>query len=186
MVSSSRPSSRPLRWSFTGSPDHAVPTFPPSSFWARRVVAPLRAQITQGTTPDQLAVTLAVGTACSLIPFLGFTSLLNLGVGLALRMNQPVLQILNQVLGPLQVLLIPAYLRLGESMWGAPPLPFSVSLLVEAFQQRTPVEFLALFGRAGLHAFTAWVVTAPLLAAVLYLSLRPVLRALASRRPHRA
>jgi uncharacterized protein (DUF2062 family) len=156
------------------------------SFWQRRVVAPLRAQLTQGVTPDKLAATLAVGTACSLLPFLGFTSLLNLGVGVWLRMNQPVLQTLNQVLGPLQLAMILGYLRLGELIWRDPPMPFSVSGMVETFSGKTIGEFLAIFGRAGIHAFTAWALTAPVLVAVLYFVLRPVMRRLASLRPARA
>jgi uncharacterized protein (DUF2062 family) len=152
------------------------------SFWQRRVVAPLRAQLTQGVTPDKLAATLAVGTACSLFPFLGFTSLLNLAVGFALRMNQPVLQSLNQLLGPLQIVLILGYLRLGEIIWRDPAMPFTVSGMVETFSGRTLVEFLRIFGRAGLHAFTAWALTAPLLIAALYFTLRPAMRRLASLR----
>ncbi len=163
----------------------AAPTARPS-LWQRRVVAPLRAQLTQGVTPDKLAATLAVGTACSLFPFLGFTSLLNLGVGVWLRMNQPVLQTLNQVLGPLQLVLILGYLRLGELIWRDPPMPFSVSGMVETFGGKSLGEFLALFGWAGIHAFTAWVLTAPLLVAALYFPLRPALRRLASLRPARA
>ncbi len=156
------------------------------SWWQRRVVAPLRAQLTQGVTPDKLAATLAIGTACSLFPFLGFTSLLVLSVGLALRMNQPVLQALNQVLGPVQLVLIPAYVRAGELVWQAPPMPLSVSVMIETFRDRPLGEFLALFGRAGLHAFSAWALTAPLLIVALYLPLRPALRRLASRQPVRA
>jgi hypothetical protein len=164
-----------------------VTAFPPvparPSLWQRRVLTPLRAQLTQGVTPGKLAGTLAIGTACSLFPFLGFTSLLNLGVGLAMRLNQPVLQVLNQVLGPLQLIMIPGYLRLGELIWRQEPVPFSVAGMAEAFSGKSPGEFLALFGRAGLHALTAWVLTSPLLVAALYLPLRPVLRRLASQRP---
>ena len=58
-----------------------APKDSPPSFWQRRLIKPLRAQLTQGVTPDRLALTLAVGTTCSLLPFLGFTTLLNLGVG---------------------------------------------------------------------------------------------------------
>ena len=79
---------------------------PSTSFWQRRVLAPIRALLLQGITPDKIAFTLAVGTACSVLPFLGFTSLLNLGVGLWLRLNQPIMQMLNQLLGPVQLLLI--------------------------------------------------------------------------------
>jgi uncharacterized protein (DUF2062 family) len=156
-----------------------------ASFWQRRVVAPLLVQLTQGVTPDKLAATLAVGTACSLLPFLGFTSLLNLLVGVALRMNQPVLQSLNQLLGPLQLVLILGYLRLGEIIWRDPAMPFTVSGMVETFGGRTLVEFLRIFGRAGLHALTAWALTAPLLVAALYFLLRPAMRRLASLRTAR-
>ncbi|MBI2813580.1 MAG: DUF2062 domain-containing protein [Opitutae bacterium] len=163
-----------------------VTTLARPPFWQRRVVAPLLAQLTQGVTPDKLSATLAVGTACSLFPFLGFTSLLNLGVGVALRMNQPVLQTLNQVLGPLQLVLVVAYLRLGEFLWRDPPMPFSFSGMIGTFGGKTVGEFLAIFGRAGAHAFTAWALTSPLLVAVLFCSLRPVLRRLASSPPARA
>lgn len=160
-------------------PDH-------SSFWQRRVVAPLLAQLTQGVTPDKLALTLAVGTACSLFPFLGFTSLLNLGVGLWLRMNQPILQTLNQVLGPLQVVLILVYLRLGELVWRDPPMPFSVAGMVETFPGNSVGTFLATFGWAGIHAFTAWALTAPLLIAAFFFAFRSALRRWASLRGARA
>lgn len=160
-------------------PDHA-------SFWQRRVVAPLLAQLTQGVTADKLAATLAVGTACSLFPFLGFTSLLNLGVGAWWRMNQPILQTLNQVLGPVQLVLILVYLRLGELIWRAPPMPFSVAGMMETFSGNSAGAFLATFGWAGIHAFTAWALTAPLLIAALYAAFRPALRRWASRRGARA
>jgi uncharacterized protein (DUF2062 family) len=153
--------------------------------WERRVVTPLRSQLTQGVAPDKLAATLAWGTACSLFPFLGFTSLLNLGLGLALRFNQPVLQTLNQALGPLQLVLIPCYLRLGELIWREPPMPFSVSAMVETFRGESVSGFLGQFGRAGLHALTAWAITAPLLIAALYFPLRPALRRLATLQPVR-
>ncbi len=72
------------------APPAAPAPAPAPGFWRRRVVAPLLAQLTQGVTPDRLAFTLGVGTACSHFPFRGFTSMLNLGVGLALRRNQPI------------------------------------------------------------------------------------------------
>ncbi len=151
-------------------------------FWSRRVVDPLVAQLTQGVTPDKLAATLAVGTVCSLLPFLGFTSLLNLAVGLRLRMNQPILQTLNQLLGPLQLILIVGYVRLGESLWRAGENQFTVAEVLRVFREASLGEFLQSFGWAGVHAFTAWALTAPLLIAVVYYATRPVMRKLARLR----
>lgn len=156
------------------------PPPPRASFLQRRLLAPLRAQLTQGVTPDRLALTVAIGTACSLLPFLGFTSLLNLGVGLALRLNQPILQILNQLLGPLQLVLILAYVRAGEFIWRAAPMPLSVPTLVSSFRA-DPWAFLSRFGLTGVHAATAWLLSVPLIVATLYFSLRPAFRRFAKK-----
>lgn len=156
------------------------------SFWQRRVRGPVVALFTQGVTPDKIALTFAVGSACSLFPFLGFTSLLNLGVGLWLRLNQPLLQTLNQVLGPLQLLLILGYVRLGEWLWRAPDGRLTLREMIQVFRDASLREFLHRFGWAGIHAFTAWALTSPLLILALYYLLRPVLRRLASKSVARA
>ena len=142
---------------------------------------PLRTQLTQGVTPDRLALTLAVGTACSLLPFLGFTTLLNLGVGFWLRLNQPILQVVNYLLGAAQLALILGYVRLGEFLWRAPAMPLSIPQLLRTFQA-DPVVFLSQFAWTGVHAATAWLLTAPFLILAVYHLTRPLLRRLAPTR----
>ena len=154
---------------------------PTPSFWQRRIVAPLLAQLTQGVTPDRLALTIAIGTACSLLPFLGFTTLLNLGVGLWLRLNQPVLQTVNYLLGAGQLALILVYVRLGEIIWRAPHVPLSIGQLTAAFRA-DPGGFFGRFAWTGVYAGTAWLLSVPLIIAVLYFSLRPAMRRLAAMR----
>lgn len=141
---------------------------------------------TQGITPGKVAVTLAVGTACSLFPFVGFTSLLNLGVGLWLRMNQPILQTLNQLLGPLQLVMIIVYVRVGEWLWQAQGDRFTITEMVRTFREAGLGDFLQRFGWAGIHAFSAWALTSPLLIAAIYYALRPGLHRLASKAPAQA
>ena len=145
-------------------------------FWQRRVLGPIRAQLMQGVAPDAIVRALAVGTVCSIFPFLGFTTLLNLGVGLALRMNQPILQTLNQLLGPVQLVLILVYVRIGEVIWRATDDRFTIAEVMQAFRDKSIADFLERFGWAGLHAFTAWLLTAPLVLAAVYFAVRPALR----------
>lgn len=153
--------------------------------WPRRLADPLRRQLTQGVSPDQLAFTLGIGTACSVFPFLGFTSLLNLAVGVALRLNQPVLQGLNQLLGPFQILLILVYVRAGEWVWRAQEDGFTVGEMIRTFRDGSLGDFLQRFGWAGIHALTAWALTAPVLVLGLTWALRPVFRRMAAAgRPH--
>ena len=153
-----------------------------AGFWERRVVAPIKQQLTQGVSPQRVTFTLGIGSVCSLFPFLGFTSLLNLGVGLAMRLNQPILQILNQLLGPVQLVMILIYVRGGEFIWGTQGQPFSVTEMISSFADLPLMEFLQTFGWAGIHAFTAWALTAPLLFALVYFPLRPVIQRLAQLR----
>lgn len=153
----------------------------PQGFWQRRVLQPVRAQLTLGITPDRIAATLGVGTACSLFPFLGATTLLNLAVGVALRMNQPILQTLNQLLGPLQLALILVYVRVGEALWQSESQQLTIPGMLRTFRDSSVSEFLQQFGWAGVHAFSAWAISAPLIVTLVYFSFRPLLRRAAQR-----
>lgn len=157
----------------------AAPARP--SFWRRRVRDPITALFTEGITSDKVALTLAVGTACSLFPFLGFTTALNFAVGLRLRLNQPLLQTLNYLLTAPHLIMIVVYVRLGEWLWRATDDRFSVVEMIRVFREASFGDFLQRFGWAGVHAFTAWALTSPLLVAGLYYGLRPALLRLARR-----
>lgn len=151
-------------------------------FWQRRFVQPVLAQLRQGVAPDRVALTLGVGTACSLLPFFGFTTLLNLGVGVALKMNQPILHTLNQLLGPVQIGLILVYVRTGEVLWGGAAHPFTLGEMFAVFRDASFADFLTRFGWAGIHALTAWLITSPFLILVITFGTRPLLRRFAARR----
>jgi uncharacterized protein (DUF2062 family) len=155
---------------------------PRRGFWQRRLVDPIARQLTQGVTPSRITFTLSLGTVCSMFPFLGFTWLLNLLVGLPLRLNHPIMQTLNQLLTPVHLVMILVYVRVGEWIWGANEHRFSVIEMVQSFTELSVAEFLARFGWAGIHAFTAWSLTGPLLFGALYLTLRPIISRLADQR----
>lgn len=153
---------------------------PPAPFWQRRVVTPLLAQLRQGATPDGLALTAAVGLACGVFPFLGFTTGLCFLAALALRLNQPVIHVINQLLWPVQLALIAVYVKFGATLFGAEALPFDVAEVPRVFRE-SQAEFWARFGLMGLHALAAWLLTVPLIVGAAYCTLRPVLRRLARR-----
>jgi uncharacterized protein (DUF2062 family) len=153
---------------------------PHSSWWQRCIVAPIARQLTQGTTPARLALALAIGGVIAVNPFLGTTSLGCLLVGILLRLNQPVLQVANLLGAPLQLALIVPWVRAGEWLYGAAPMPVNPVLLVGEFSAG-PWRFLERFGLTGLHAASAWLLGAPVLAAVFFFALHPPLRALGRR-----
>jgi len=152
----------------------------PGGFWRRRVVGPILAQLTQGVTPDRLALTLGLGLACGVFPFLGFTTALCAAVAAALRLNQPVIHVINQLLWPVQLAGIPLYVALGQKLYGAPPVPVDPTEIARVFAE-SQREFWTRFGLMGLHAFTAWLLSLPLLIGAAFYSTRPLLRRAATR-----
>lgn len=153
---------------------------PRSSWWRRRIVDPLARQLTQGLSPERLSLALAFGGVVAVNPFLGTTTVACFAAGVALRLNQPALQIANLLGAPLQLVLLVPWVRAGEWLYRSEPMPLNPALLVEQFLA-APGQFLERFGTSGVHAATAWLIATPLLGAALYFALRPLLRALSNQ-----
>jgi hypothetical protein len=107
------------------------------------------------------------------------TTLFNVLVGLKLRMNQPLLQAINYLLTPLHLAMIFVYVRVGEHLWGVHESAFNLGELVSTFREKPLGEFLQRFGWTGIHAFSAWSLSAPVIIIGLYFPLRPLMRKLA-------
>ena len=152
---------------------------PPRGFWRRRVLDLIVAQLRQGISADQIALTVALGCTLALFPILGSTTVLCGLAALWLRLNQPVIQLVSWLCYPLQILLLLPFYHAGEWL-GAPHLALSIPQLVERFRAG-PLQFIADFAGVALGGIGAWCIAAPLLAAALYYSLRPPLRLLAGR-----
>jgi uncharacterized protein (DUF2062 family) len=148
-------------------------------FWQRRVIGLIVAQLRQGITADQIALTVALGCVLALFPILGSTTLLCAGAALWLRLNQPVIQLVNYLCYPLQIALLLPFYHAGEWL-GAPHLALSIPQLFERFRA-SPLQFIADFAGIALGGVGAWCVVAPGTAALLYFMLRPPLRLLAAR-----
>src|SRR5580700_12082590 len=149
--------------------------------WRRRVVDVVLAQLRQGITPQKIALTVAVGATLGLFPILGSTTLLCFLAGIILRLNQPIIQAVNYLMYPLQITGIYFFIRIGEWLTRTPPLQFSIAGLIQQFRA-APLHFFQEFGMTALRGVLAWVLIAPLVAAVLYFALLPVLRRLAALR----
>ena len=149
-------------------------------FLRRRLVRPVLEQLTQGLSPESIALTFAVGLAIAVIPVVGTTTVLCTTAAIALRLNQPLIQAINYLSFPLQLAFIVPYLRLGRLLFGGPGLRMSGEELA-TFVTTRPVEAAEALWRVTLQALGAWLLTAPLIAAGVYFTLRPLLRAAAKK-----
>lgn len=146
----------------------------------RRLVRPVVDQLTQGLSPESIALTFAIGLAIAVIPVVGTTTVLCTAAAIVFRLNQPLIQAINYLSFPLQLAFIVPYLRLGRALFGGPAVRMTAEELA-AFVTSRPAEAAGALWRVTLQALGAWVLTAPFIAAAVYFSLRPVLRAAARR-----
>jgi len=149
-------------------------------FWRGRVVDLTLAQLRQGITPQRIALTIALGFILGLFPILGTTTALCALFGLLLKLNQPIIQLVNWVAAPLQIPGIYLFVRAGEWLTRTPPVSFSVSALLLAFKA-SPLDFFRRYGATGLRGVLAWCLIAPAIAALLYGASLPILRRMGRR-----
>jgi len=99
----------------------------------------------QGITPRKLAVTCALGAVISIFPLFGTTTALCFGVAIAFRLNIAIIQLVNYLLAPVQILLIIPFIKVGTSLLGMDPFPYSSDQLVALFKN----DFWLLVREAG-------------------------------------
>lgn len=146
------------------------------SDWLRRKVRdPLLAELRQGATPEAVAAAVAVSFAIAIVPVIGVTTLGCLLAGRVFRLNHVVMQVINHASYPLQLLLLVPFVRLGETLTGAEPIPLSPAALVDEFG-RSFGGFVAKFGMAYVHGLVGWVVTAVPACWLLHFLLRAAFR----------
>jgi uncharacterized protein (DUF2062 family) len=154
---------------------------PARTSWQRHVIDPIAVQLTQGITPEKIALTLAVGSSFALFPILGTTTLLCLIVGVALRLNQPIIQIVNALCTPLHLPVIYGMVRLGNVLFKVPYSHVGIRMMNHMLWD-DPREFFEHFGMTAVHAIVAWAIIAPFWIVLVYLLALPVLREVHVRR----
>jgi len=92
-----------------------------------------------------------------------------------LHLNLPAIQIVNWLVYPLQIVLLLPFIRFGEMIYRAPPLPLNTTQLLALVRAGAWAATKQLW-RSGIHAITAWTLVAPFAALLIYAILTPLLR----------
>ena len=161
------------------SPSAAVPPpAAPRSWLRRRLVDPLLDLLKAGLSPEQLALTVGLGTAIGLVPLLGVTTVLSAAVALRLRLNVAAMQLATHLMTFFQLALLIPFLRAGARLLGQGAQV--EHLTMPALRQLIDHEGWGAVGkllwRAELGALLLWAVACVPLVALLYFVLRAVFR----------
>ncbi|HEY0913911.1 MAG TPA: DUF2062 domain-containing protein [Solimonas sp.] len=147
--------------------------------WRARVKRVVMAQLTQGVTPQRIAFTVSLGALLSVFPIFGVTTALCALAAWLLRLNQPLMQLVNALLAPVHILLLYPYYRAGERLLGSEPAPLlDVAELAERFAH-SPKQFVLDYGMIAVGGSLVWAISALVAVPLMYVILRPVLESLA-------
>jgi uncharacterized protein (DUF2062 family) len=100
----------------------------------------------KGTTPRQLALTCALGIVISIFPFIGVTTWICLGLALVLRLNIAIIQLVNYLFFPIQLLLMIPFINMGTFLFSLNPFPYTQEQLINLFK----TDFWRLASDAGI------------------------------------
>jgi hypothetical protein len=148
-----------------------------------RLIDPIRTLLTQGVTPDTLALSLAVGLIVGIFPVMGTTTLLCTAAALALRLNLLAVHTVHYAMTPVQILLIIPFVRVGEHVTNAAPQPLSISSGMALIAEGAGHAVVVLWS-AIVHAVIGWVAIGPIAIVLCWFGLRTLLIAARRHQAH--
>lgn len=139
-------------------------------FNLKNISANILLALRQGTSPRMLALTCALGVVIGIFPVFGTTTLLCLAISIAFRLNVPIMQVINYIVAPIQLLLIIPFIKAGTYVFHVNPFPYTVDELMGLFK----TDLLLLLKEAGiglLLGIAAWLIIAGPLFLVIFFPL---------------
>ena len=134
-----------------------------------------------GVAPERLALSIALGIALGLVPALGITTLLCTLAAFLFRLNLPAIQIVNYFVYPLQLALLIPFIRAGEWLFGVESLNLSFEIIQRMMKANLWETVLRLWA-ATMRAVVAWLLIAPVVVALVYFVMTPLLKKLKPER----
>lgn len=145
----------------------------------RRLVRPIVELLTQGITPEKIALSIAFAAVLGVFPALGWTTLMCFGVAVWFRLNVPAMQLVNYLMYPAQLALLVPFIRAGEWLFRAPKLAISLQRILGMVNANVWHAITSLWV-ATMHAIMVWALLAPVAVWGIYRLLKPVVLKIAA------
>ncbi len=115
----------------------------------------------QGLTRRRLSIGLALGATVAIFPVFFLPALACLALAALAGLNQPIMQAINYIAGPVQILLFLPFMRIGEYVFGLQRYTLDIATLRHILTQE-PSSVLAHLRVPIGHAMLGWLVMAPI------------------------
>jgi uncharacterized protein (DUF2062 family) len=114
-----------------------------------------------------LALSIAIGIIGGAFPVLGLASYICLMLTLTLKQNILIVQVVNWLVYPIQILLLIPFMKLGNSIFSSTEITITIHQVVVAFQSGI-MSGIKLIGIISLYGVIAWAVIAVPTTFILY------------------
>jgi len=136
-----------------------------------KLIQPIIGFLKTGMSPTKLALGIALGFVIGIIPVVGITTALCAVLAYIFRINMAVVQLANYIVYPLQVIFFIPFIKFGIYVFGVNPLPYPIDTVWDRLQSNF-METIGDIWWANLFGVLIWLVIAPLLYLLLFLSFK--------------
>lgn len=157
----------------------------PRTFFERLIFDPIVAQLTQGLTPEKIALTIAIGSSIAMFPILGTTTIICLIIGVFMKLNQPIIQAVNYACTPIHLPFIFYSFKWGEALFGVQHSRLEMRVMRRLLAEN-PLQFVRDYGTTAFHAIVVWAILVPFWGVAIYYVVRPMLREIARAKAEKA
>ena len=127
--------------------------------YSSRILIPISNIRKEGFSSETLALSISIGIIGGAFPVLGLASYICLLLTLSLKQNIIIVQVVNWLVYPIQILLLIPFMKLGNAIFGGGDITLTFHQVVFAFQSGI-LNGIKLIGIISLYGVFAWVVIA--------------------------
>lgn len=145
-----------------------------NTFIQRRIITPFMNILQSGATPHGLSLSLSLGFVAGLFPIPFTTSVIVIVFVWLFKLNIAAAQLVNLLVTPLNLATFMLFIKYGDILFG---IDNTVNITVEYITD-DPINAVQLFGSSLLRGVVVWICITPILTAVLYITVKPVISTL--------
>ena len=127
--------------------------------YTSRILIPISNIRKEGFSLETLALSISIGIVGGAFPVLGLASYICLLLTLSLRQNIIIVQVVNWLVYPIQILLLIPFMKLGNTIFGSGDITLTFHQVVVSFQSGF-LNGIKLIGIISLYGVITWVVMA--------------------------
>lgn len=121
----------------------------------KKVTSTIVEQIKMGVTPEKLTQSVIAGIIIGIIPYLGTSTVLAALVATKMKLNHIVTQTVNYLMYPVQIIMIPIYIKGVGVIFDVGDAPVRPDLIYKQFME-SPSIFTMKYGLIGFYSFFVW------------------------------